>query len=465
MSDVWRWTYRGITFRVSCSGASRGYPLYVVRARQKKNVALGWVKLAHLDRQGIDLEGLVFAEGHAWLKAALASAPSSEAGWTIAVHWQQGWTVESFALAGSVLLVLPDAATRSTLAAWIISDYQCRLASLVHALAAGVPESAGVEQGWDEVLRQEAEIAPDEDPTPAELVEALHLVEAGAAESAKAQARKRRWQARQARLWHEHARWLTWVKAHLSGLVPTSIFPLHALSLEPEVAFATSGCGVAVSYEALVEEGRRLGYLETCGERWLAYVAQQTALSWYAQHWQQERSPQQALWVLALLLSPQEEAEEMDWAYLRWVLAEEGEEPLVALAQSAAPIEVPWRQLYPCALASKVYRIPLVVNDSATRWLGYGIPRLPGATGPQALPSAAEQAEVWQRARRLYGWVELGQEAQGDWPRPSDLALSLALHPGAVTGPTHLRDTSSLILAAPVDSPRRSTHKERMEDE
>ncbi len=429
MSKAWQWSYRGITFRVSYSGASRGQVCYVVQARDGTNCALGWVKLLHLDRRGVELEGLAFCKEDAWLKDRLASAPQRAEGWGIAEQRQKGWTVESFARTNEVLLVLPDVRARANLSTWMAADYQRRLAAIASALAAGEPEPVDFRQGWDHLLRREAEIAPDEDPTPDELVEALRLVEAGAEESLKAQARMRRWQAKQARLWREHVRWQAWVKTHLSGLVPTSMFPLHALSVEPEEHFATSGSGLAVSYEAIVEEGTRLGYLETCGERWLAYVPAELAVGWYAQHWQQERSPHQALWVLALLLSGQE-AEEEDRAYLRWVLAEVGEGSLVALATSAAPIEVPWRQLYPCALASKVYRIPLAVNDGARRWLGYGIPHPPGATGSQALPSDAEQAESWQREKRLYGWVELGQEEQGDWPRPSDLALRQALNQG-----------------------------------
>jgi hypothetical protein len=151
----------------------------------------------------------------------------------------------------------------------------------------------------------------------------------------------------------------------------------------------------------------------------VAYVPSQVAQRWYSERWQRECGPCSALHVLNCILRSGGKGMEGD-DYMSWVFAHEGEEALVALARSGAPVSVDWQLVYTLAIASKYYRIPVSVLLDDEHYVGYGVPGIHHEGGGE--PQCPLQGEAWERVLRLHGWVFVGDEERGIWPGPHDIA-------------------------------------------
>lgn len=406
---TWSWTTGNIRFALAGRASGRWALDYMVTASSQGRVARGWVRSWRAGAGRVVVDCLDFDDPPPWLWAALARAAGRQG---------EALARPSGAARVPTLSVVLGDEVLAALGAVLARDYRRRLVQVLAQIEAGEALPADYTSFWFAELCREAEVCPDEQPSPRELVEAYRLVEAQASLEVREHAARVRRRARLERRARELARWNAWVSENLAGLVETSVFPLAPVQRSggAPVTFATSRHDQAVTYEPLaLKDGTPAGFVERAGDREVAYVPPALAERWYSERWRSERGGACALWVLgALLRSVGVGAWEDD--YLRWIARREGVARLVELARAAAPVEVSWRQVVLAALASKAYRIPLSCHDGETPVVGYGVPDL----GPAShVPLEGERREQYLR---LYGWVELGDEARGPWPRPEDLA-------------------------------------------
>jgi hypothetical protein len=408
---IWTGRFGQTLLAVSCGLPRCGRLSYPVESRWGAETEEGWVQLARLDRTACQVLGLAFpTENESRWRLAEAGTRAA----TGAPRWQLQPDAPR-----SLLYVLPPSGVREQIACAILEDYRAQLTSVVNRIEAGSlpPAYASV---WYYLLCQEADIAEREEPTPQELVEALATGEQQASQERKESAAWRRYHARARRrrlAWAEHA---AWKEAYLGGLAATSVWPASLLDATEAAGTVAFDLGPVVTYTPFsLCDGTR-GYLATCGERALAYVPPGVAFGWYEERWREERSPAAALLALSRLVQPLSGREEQA-DYWRHVVLHEGEEALLALARGGAPLEIPARLVFAVAKASKVYRIALAVRleeGAGPPVLGYGVP---GLGDEAAAPRACQHEASWARTRRLYGWVPLGDEEHGLWPRPADL--------------------------------------------
>lgn len=408
--DPYMFTYRDVLFRVFFGYPCRYQMYYGIQAERDGEQAYGWIRYAKLDRMSAQIECLEFFEGSAWLREVFA-APD-DGGWALA---------PALASASGACSVAPEDDFLQVLSEWMLSDYRQRFYDLIAALEAGIEPPPDYRILWYYELCRVCEINPCEEPTPRELASAFRLMEAHASFEVREHAALARRQAKLLRRAQELARWNAWVGQHLCGLERTSEVPLAKLrSGGPPVLFATSRYDVAVTYEPICLEGDKgIGYLETFAETTVAYVPSALAQRWYSERWQRERGPVGALHVLNCILRSGGKGMEGD-DYMSWVFAHEGEEVLVALARSGAPVSVDWQLVYTLAIASKYYRIPVSVLLEDEHYVGYGVPGIHHEDGVE--PQGPLQGDAWERVLRLHGWVFVGDEERGIWPGQRDIA-------------------------------------------
>lgn len=408
--DPYTFTYRGVLFRVSFGYPYRYQMYYGIQAERDGERAYGWIRYAELELSAAQIECLEFFEGSAWLREVFA-APE-DGGWAVA---------PARASASGACSIAPDDDFLQVLSGWMLSDYRQRLYRLIEALEVSSEPPPDFRVIWHYELCRVCEIDPREEPTPRELASAFRLIEAHASYEVREHARCERRQAKLLRRAQELARWNTWVGQHLRDLARTSVVPLAQLrSGGHPVLFAASRYDVAVTYEPICLEGdTRTGYLETFAETTVAYVPGPVAQRWYSERWQRDRGPCSALHVLNCMLRSGGKGMEGD-DYVSWVFAHEGEEALVALARSGAPVSVAWQLVYTLAIASKYYRIPVSVLLDDEHYIGYGVPGIHHEGG--GVPQCPLQGEAWKRVLRLHGWVFVGDEERGLWPGQRDIA-------------------------------------------
>jgi hypothetical protein len=402
-----------VTLRVTYGYPSRDHLYYIVEAEHacQPQRAVGSVRYADLSLAWVSVECLEFFEAPAWLLVAWGLSKGARSSEPSGSH------------APMTFQVVLEALQMDQLAAWVAADYRQRFYAVLAMIEADSSELPEYRLVWYRELCREAGVNPCEDPMPTELATAFRLVEAHAsAEVLAAEAQRRRWN-RIIRMGGESARWNTWLGEHLHGKVPTSVYPMEQLRQGGvPVSFAMSRYDVAVTYEPvyLQEEGEGMcsGYLETVGETVLAYVPPEVAERWYGERWQSERTAERALYVLNCMLHCDGRGVSSG-DYIRWIFAQEGEEVLVALACSGAPVPVPWSRASCYGLASKFYRVPLSILLGEEHYAGYGVP---GISIQESIDTDGPlQGEAWDQVRRLNGWVLLGFEEDGVWPCRTDI--------------------------------------------
>lgn len=407
-------TFRGVTFRVTYGYPSRYHVYYSVEAARNEERSLGWVRYGALTLAGASIECLEFYDNPRWLRSALTMVGASGC--------QEDGSVSSSRLPGDSLAIALEGEMADLLACWMAADYRDRFHAIVALLELGCAEPpAEYRLLWYWELCKEAGVNPCEEPTPAELAAAFRLVEAHASFDVREQAARVRRQAKLMRHARERGRWNAWVSEHLAEKKRIATFKADLLRQGGEqVTFATSWYDVQTTYEpVLLDDQGAIGYLETFGDRMVAYIPEVFAERWYAERWYAERGAERALHILnCMLRSGGNWLEDDDYA--AWVFAREGEKALLDLARAGAPVKVPWNLVSTVAIASKFYRVPVSVVIGDEHYVGYGIPgihreRWPREDGPL-------QGELWEQVVRLHGWVWQGEEASGEWPCQADIA-------------------------------------------
>jgi hypothetical protein len=395
--DSYTFTYCDVLFRVFFGYPYRYQMYYGIQAERGGELAYGRVRYAKLDLSAVQVECLEFFEGAAWLREVFANPADGSWAVTPEVDFFQG------------------------LSAWMLADYRRRISDLIEEIEAGDAPPPDFRVLWYYELCRVCEIDPREEPTPRELAAAFRLLEAHASFEVREHAARERRQAKLLRRAQELGRWNAWVSEHLHTLEKTSVFPLEVLhSAGPPLTFATSRYDLAVSYESIcLAGGEGVGYLETVAENTFAYVPRPVAQRWYRERWQRERGSASALYVLNGILTSGGKAIE-GGDYLSWIFAHEGEDALVTLARSQAPLTVSWQQVHRMAVASKYYRIPVSVLLEGEHYVGYGVPGLSYRNGTPSQMLWQNKADG--RMQRLQGWVFFGDEEAAPWPDEGDIA-------------------------------------------